>query len=97
MRKKNACANFLSDEERYRYRDYAERGYGGERHRERASREKEDRHRDRRHREKEEGRHKSSRRYGPSPAHAAPLISSSSQKDPESLHVNGSLPPPSRL
>ncbi|XP_046900828.1 pre-mRNA 3'-end-processing factor FIP1 [Hypomesus transpacificus] len=52
---------YNSDEERYRYRDYAERGYGGERHRERASREKEDRHRDRRHREKEEGRHKSSR------------------------------------
>lgn len=48
------------DEERYRYREYQERGYG-ERHRERASREKEDRHRERRHREKEEGRHKSAR------------------------------------
>ncbi|XP_064005349.1 pre-mRNA 3'-end-processing factor FIP1 isoform X1 [Pogoniulus pusillus] len=48
---------FNSDEERYRYRDYAERGY--DRHR--TSREKEDRHRDRRHREKEETRHKSSR------------------------------------
>lgn len=49
-----------SDEERYRsYRDYGDRGY--ERHRERASREKEERHRERRHREKEEGRHKSSR------------------------------------
>ncbi|XP_032961467.1 pre-mRNA 3'-end-processing factor FIP1 isoform X16 [Rhinolophus ferrumequinum] len=48
---------FNSDEERYRYRDYAERGY--ERHR--ASREKEERHRERRHREKEETRHKSSR------------------------------------
>ncbi|XP_005392968.1 PREDICTED: pre-mRNA 3'-end-processing factor FIP1 isoform X7 [Chinchilla lanigera] len=48
---------FNSDEERYRYREYAERGY--ERHR--ASREKEERHRERRHREKEESRHKSSR------------------------------------
>ncbi|XP_043970808.1 pre-mRNA 3'-end-processing factor FIP1 isoform X2 [Gambusia affinis] len=48
------------DEERYRYREYQERGYG-ERHRDRASREKEERHRERRHREKEEGRHKSSR------------------------------------
>uniref|UniRef100_A0A7M4ET04 Pre-mRNA 3'-end-processing factor FIP1 n=1 Tax=Crocodylus porosus TaxID=8502 RepID=A0A7M4ET04_CROPO len=48
---------FNSDEERYRYRDYAERGY--ERHR--TSREKEERHRERRHREKEETRHKSSR------------------------------------
>uniref|UniRef100_A0A8C5VBW2 Pre-mRNA 3'-end-processing factor FIP1 n=1 Tax=Microcebus murinus TaxID=30608 RepID=A0A8C5VBW2_MICMU len=48
---------FNSDEERYRYREYAERGY--ERHR--ASREKEERHRERRHREKEETRHKSSR------------------------------------
>ncbi|XP_026803914.3 pre-mRNA 3'-end-processing factor FIP1 isoform X3 [Pangasianodon hypophthalmus] len=48
-----------SDEERYRYRDYGDRGY--ERHRERSSREKEERHRERRHREKEEGRHKSSR------------------------------------
>ncbi|XP_065489855.1 pre-mRNA 3'-end-processing factor FIP1 isoform X2 [Caloenas nicobarica] len=48
---------FNSDEERHRYRDYAERGY--DRHR--TSREKEDRHRDRRHREKEETRHKSSR------------------------------------
>lgn len=51
-----------SDEERYRYREYQERGYG-ERHRDRSSREKEERHRERRHREKEEGRHKSSRRY----------------------------------
>eukprot|EP00064_Thunnus_orientalis_P014818 superscaffoldBa00002635_g14865 len=49
-----------SDEERYRYREYQERGYG-ERHRDRTSREKEERHRERRHREKEEGRHKSSR------------------------------------
>ncbi|XP_032418257.1 pre-mRNA 3'-end-processing factor FIP1 isoform X1 [Xiphophorus hellerii] len=48
------------DEERYRYREYQERGYA-ERHRDRASREKEERHRERRHREKEEGRHKSSR------------------------------------
>ncbi|XP_033920578.1 pre-mRNA 3'-end-processing factor FIP1 isoform X1 [Melopsittacus undulatus] len=48
---------FNSDEERYRYRDYGERGY--DRHR--TSREKEDRHRDRRHREKEDTRHKSSR------------------------------------
>ncbi|XP_068961342.1 pre-mRNA 3'-end-processing factor FIP1 isoform X9 [Petaurus breviceps papuanus] len=48
---------FNSDEERYRYREYTERGY--ERHR--ASREKEERHRERRHREKEETRHKSSR------------------------------------
>ncbi|GAB5570824.1 pre-mRNA 3'-end-processing factor FIP1 isoform X18 [Prionailurus iriomotensis] len=48
---------FNSDEERYRYREYAERGY--ERHR--ASREKEERHRERRHREKEDTRHKSSR------------------------------------
>ncbi|XP_035179655.1 pre-mRNA 3'-end-processing factor FIP1 isoform X7 [Oxyura jamaicensis] len=48
---------FNSDEERYRYRDYAERGY--DRHR--TSREKDDRHRERRHREKEETRHKSSR------------------------------------
>ncbi|XP_069487759.1 pre-mRNA 3'-end-processing factor FIP1 isoform X3 [Ambystoma mexicanum] len=55
-----------SEEERYRYREYAERGY--ERHRERVSREsvsreKEERHRERRHREKEETvtRHKSSR------------------------------------
>uniref|UniRef100_A0A667WVY2 Pre-mRNA 3'-end-processing factor FIP1 n=1 Tax=Myripristis murdjan TaxID=586833 RepID=A0A667WVY2_9TELE len=53
-------SNCHSDEERYRYRDYPERGYG-ERHRDRSSREKEDRHRERRHREKEEGRHKSSR------------------------------------
>ncbi|XP_077461327.1 pre-mRNA 3'-end-processing factor FIP1 isoform X2 [Stigmatopora argus] len=51
---------YASDEERYRYREYQERGYG-DRHRERASREKEDRHRERRHREKDEGRHKSSR------------------------------------
>ncbi|KAI5630471.1 pre-mRNA 3'-end-processing factor FIP1 [Silurus asotus] len=50
---------YNSDEERYRYRDYGDRGY--ERHRERSSREKEERHRERRHREKEEGRHKSSR------------------------------------
>uniref|UniRef100_A0A8B9KGF4 Pre-mRNA 3'-end-processing factor FIP1 n=1 Tax=Astyanax mexicanus TaxID=7994 RepID=A0A8B9KGF4_ASTMX len=50
---------YNSDEERYRYRDYGDRGY--DRHRERASREKEERHRERRHREKEEGRHKSSR------------------------------------
>ncbi|XP_065733577.1 pre-mRNA 3'-end-processing factor FIP1 isoform X34 [Phocoena phocoena] len=48
---------YVHDEERYRYREYAERGY--ERHR--ASREKEERHRERRHREKEETRHKSSR------------------------------------
>ncbi|PWA32756.1 pre-mRNA 3'-end-processing factor FIP1 isoform X4 [Gambusia affinis] len=52
--------SYTSDEERYRYREYQERGYG-ERHRDRASREKEERHRERRHREKEEGRHKSSR------------------------------------
>ncbi|KAM4749882.1 pre-mRNA 3'-end-processing factor FIP1 isoform 2-T2 [Anableps anableps] len=51
---------YTSDEERYRYREYQERGYG-ERHRDRASREKEERHRERRHREKDEGRHKSSR------------------------------------
>ncbi|CAL9700316.1 unnamed protein product [Knipowitschia caucasica] len=51
---------YTSDEERYRYREYQERG-GYERHRERSSREKEERHRERRHREKEEGRHKSSR------------------------------------
>ncbi|XP_076869653.1 pre-mRNA 3'-end-processing factor FIP1 isoform X2 [Brachyhypopomus gauderio] len=49
---------YNSDEERYRYREYGDRGY--ERHRERSSREKEERHRERRHREKEE-RHKSSR------------------------------------
>ncbi|XP_073722092.1 pre-mRNA 3'-end-processing factor FIP1 isoform X1 [Misgurnus anguillicaudatus] len=55
----NSALGLCSDEERYRYRDYADRGY--ERHRERASREKEERHRERRHREKEEGRHKSSR------------------------------------
>ncbi|XP_023188824.1 pre-mRNA 3'-end-processing factor FIP1-like isoform X2 [Xiphophorus maculatus] len=52
--------SYTSDEERYRYREYQERGYA-ERHRDRASREKEERHRERRHREKEEGRHKSSR------------------------------------
>ncbi|XP_047222693.1 pre-mRNA 3'-end-processing factor FIP1 isoform X3 [Girardinichthys multiradiatus] len=52
--------SYTSDEERYRYREYPERGYP-ERHRDRASREKEERHRERRHREKEEGRHKSSR------------------------------------
>ncbi|XP_061686565.1 pre-mRNA 3'-end-processing factor FIP1 isoform X2 [Syngnathoides biaculeatus] len=51
---------YTSEEERYRYREYQERGYA-DRHRERASREKEDRHRERRHREKDEGRHKSSR------------------------------------
>ncbi|XP_066515768.1 pre-mRNA 3'-end-processing factor FIP1 isoform X2 [Hoplias malabaricus] len=51
---------YNSDEERYRYRDYGERG-GYDRHRERSSREKEERHRERRHREKDEGRHKSSR------------------------------------
>lgn len=56
------CFGPRSDEERFRYREYQERGYA-ERHRERSSREKEDRHRERRHREKEEGRHKSSRRY----------------------------------
>ncbi|XP_018431170.1 PREDICTED: pre-mRNA 3'-end-processing factor FIP1 isoform X1 [Nanorana parkeri] len=55
---------YNSEEERYRYKEYAdrtERGY--ERHRERISREKEERHRERRHnREKEEStRHKSSR------------------------------------
>ncbi|XP_041960968.1 pre-mRNA 3'-end-processing factor FIP1 isoform X4 [Alosa sapidissima] len=48
-----------NDEERYRYREYPERAY--ERHRERASREKEERHRERRHRDKEERAHKSSR------------------------------------
>ncbi|XP_028314291.1 pre-mRNA 3'-end-processing factor FIP1 isoform X2 [Gouania willdenowi] len=51
---------YTSEEERYRFRDYQERGYT-ERHRDRSSREKEERHRERRHREKEEGRHKSSR------------------------------------
>lgn len=51
---------YNSDEERYRYREYQERGYV-ERHRDRASREKEERHRERRHREKEERPHKSSR------------------------------------
>lgn len=57
-----SAMGYNSDEERYRYRDYPERSYAGERHRERSSREKEDRsHRERRHREKEEGRHKSSR------------------------------------
>uniref|UniRef100_A0A8D3AR03 Pre-mRNA 3'-end-processing factor FIP1 n=1 Tax=Scophthalmus maximus TaxID=52904 RepID=A0A8D3AR03_SCOMX len=56
-----SAISYTSDEERYRYREYQERAYAGERHRERASREKEERHRDRRHREKEEGRHKSSR------------------------------------
>ncbi|XP_017281334.1 pre-mRNA 3'-end-processing factor FIP1 isoform X1 [Kryptolebias marmoratus] len=55
-----SAMNYNSDEERYRYRDYQERGYV-ERHRDRSSREKEERHRERRHREKEEGRHKSSR------------------------------------
>lgn len=54
-----SAMGYTSDEERYRYREYQERGY--ERHRDRASREKEERHRERRHREKEEGRHKSSR------------------------------------
>ncbi|XP_063740686.1 pre-mRNA 3'-end-processing factor FIP1 isoform X4 [Eleginops maclovinus] len=56
-----SAMGYTSEEERYRYREYQERGYGTERHRERSSREKEDRHRERRHREKEEGRHKSSR------------------------------------
>ncbi|XP_037554195.1 pre-mRNA 3'-end-processing factor FIP1 isoform X2 [Nematolebias whitei] len=55
-----AAIGYTSDEERYRYREYAERGYV-ERHRDRSSREKDERHRERRHREKEEGRHKSSR------------------------------------
>ncbi|XP_034449033.1 pre-mRNA 3'-end-processing factor FIP1 isoform X2 [Hippoglossus hippoglossus] len=55
-----SAMSYTSDEERYRYREYQERGYV-ERHRERTSREKEERHRERRHREKEEGRHKSSR------------------------------------
>ncbi|XP_029298742.1 pre-mRNA 3'-end-processing factor FIP1 [Cottoperca gobio] len=55
-----SAMGYTSEEERYRYREYQERGYG-ERHRERSSREKEERHRERRHREKEEGRHKSSR------------------------------------
>ncbi|XP_028271477.1 pre-mRNA 3'-end-processing factor FIP1 isoform X3 [Parambassis ranga] len=55
-----SAMSYTSDEERYRYREYQERGYG-ERHRDRSSREKEERHRERRHREKEEGRHKSSR------------------------------------
>nr|XP_033801340.1 pre-mRNA 3'-end-processing factor FIP1 isoform X2 [Geotrypetes seraphini] len=55
-----AGGQLKSDDDRYRYREYAERGY--ERHRERISREKEERHRERRHREKEESsRHKSSR------------------------------------
>ncbi|KAK5926591.1 hypothetical protein CgunFtcFv8_022149 [Champsocephalus gunnari] len=57
-----SAMGYTSEEERYRYREYQERGYTGERHRERSSREKEEgRHRERRHREKEEGRHKSSR------------------------------------
>ncbi|XP_027139312.1 pre-mRNA 3'-end-processing factor FIP1 isoform X4 [Larimichthys crocea] len=55
-----SAMSYTSDEERYRYREYQERGYA-ERHRDRSSREKEERHRERRHREKEEGRHKSSR------------------------------------
>ncbi|XP_032399841.1 pre-mRNA 3'-end-processing factor FIP1 [Etheostoma spectabile] len=55
-----SAMGYTSEEERYRYREYQERGYA-ERHRERSSREKEERHRERRHREKEEGRHKSSR------------------------------------
>lgn len=55
-----SAMGYTSDEERYRYREYQERG-GYERHRDRSSREKEERHRERRHREKEEGRHKSSR------------------------------------
>lgn len=54
-----SAMGYTSEEERYRYREYQERGY--ERHRDRSSREKEERHRERRHREKEEGRHKSSR------------------------------------
>lgn len=54
-----SAMGYNSEEERYRYREYQERGY--ERHRDRSSREKEERHRERRHREKEEGRHKSSR------------------------------------
>ncbi|XP_075051739.1 pre-mRNA 3'-end-processing factor FIP1 isoform X2 [Mixophyes fleayi] len=54
---------YNSEEERYRYKEYAERTERGyDRHRERISREKEERHRERRHREKEESsRHKSSR------------------------------------
>ncbi|KAK0135601.1 Pre-mRNA 3'-end-processing factor FIP1 [Merluccius polli] len=56
-----SAMSYTSDEERFRFREYPERGGYGERHRERSSREKEDRHRERRHREKEEGRHKSSR------------------------------------
>ncbi|XP_053275207.1 pre-mRNA 3'-end-processing factor FIP1 isoform X2 [Pleuronectes platessa] len=56
-----SAMSYTSDEERYRYREYQERGGYVERHRERTSREKEERHRERRHREKEEGRHKSSR------------------------------------
>ncbi|KAM9314175.1 pre-mRNA 3'-end-processing factor FIP1 isoform 3-T3 [Pholidichthys leucotaenia] len=55
-----SAMGYNSEEERYRYREYQERGYV-ERHRDRSSREKEERHRERRHREKEEGRHKSSR------------------------------------
>ncbi|XP_031602933.1 pre-mRNA 3'-end-processing factor FIP1 isoform X4 [Oreochromis aureus] len=55
-----SAMSYTSDDERFRYREYQERGYA-ERHRDRASREKEERHRERRHREKEEGRHKSSR------------------------------------
>ncbi|KAM6939957.1 pre-mRNA 3'-end-processing factor FIP1 [Xenentodon cancila] len=55
-----SAISYTSDEERYRYREFPERGYA-ERHRDRSSREKEERHRERRHREKEEGRHKSSR------------------------------------
>nr|XP_046268167.1 pre-mRNA 3'-end-processing factor FIP1 isoform X3 [Scatophagus argus] len=55
-----SAMSYTSDEERYRFREYQERGYG-ERHRDRSSREKEERHRERRHRDKEEGRHKSSR------------------------------------
>ncbi|KAF3852191.1 hypothetical protein F7725_005546 [Dissostichus mawsoni] len=61
-----SAMGYTSEEERYRYREYQERGYAGERHRERSSREKEEgRHRERRHREKEEGRHKSSRSSDP--------------------------------
>lgn len=57
-----SAMGYTSDEERYRYREYPERGGGGyERHRERSSREKEERHRERRHRDKEERAHKSSR------------------------------------
>ncbi|MGH0127133.1 UNVERIFIED_CONTAM: hypothetical protein FKN15_030482 [Acipenser sinensis] len=88
-----ASMAYNSDEERFRYREYAERGY--ERHRERSSREKEDRHRERRHRDKEESRHKSSRsstECSAPPTPAQRSFTSSNVREVAASSHHGSVP-----